>query len=58
VWVINHSAVFLIGAGIAFGSLMLTQFIPDRPGIGTETRLGQWTKSKPEQSIESQAKAS
>jgi predicted MFS family arabinose efflux permease len=57
VWVINHSAVFLIGAGIAFGSLVLTQFIPDRPGIGTETRLGQWTKSKPGQSIESQAKA-
>tara|TARA_B100001059_G_scaffold63889_1_gene59860 strand:- start:1194 stop:2450 length:1257 start_codon:yes stop_codon:yes gene_type:complete len=58
VWVINHSAVFLIGAGIAFGSLVLTQFIPDRPGIGTETRLGQWTKSKPGQSIESQTKAS
>ncbi|MBL6745245.1 MAG: MFS transporter [Pseudomonadales bacterium] len=57
VWVINHSAVFMIGAGIAFGSLVLTQFIPDRPGIGTETRLGQWTKSKPGQSIESQAKA-
>ena len=27
VWVINHSAVFLIGAGIALGSLLLSQLI-------------------------------
>lgn len=39
VWVINHSAVFLIGAGIAACSLLLTQLIPDRPGQGQETRL-------------------
>jgi predicted MFS family arabinose efflux permease len=58
VWVVNHSAVFLIGAGIAFGSLVLTQLIPDKPGIGTETRLGQWAKPKPGQPIEGQAKVS
>lgn len=39
VWVINHSAVFLIGAGIAACSLLLTQLIPDHPGQGQETRL-------------------
>jgi len=39
VWVINHSAVFIIGAGIAACSLLLTQLIPDHPGQGQETRL-------------------
>ena len=39
VWVVNHSAVFLIGAGIAACSLALTQFIPDRPAVGQETRF-------------------
>lgn len=39
VWVINHSAVFLIGAGIAACSLLLTQLIPDHPRQGQETRL-------------------
>ncbi len=39
VWVINHSAVFLIGATIAAGSLILSQLIPDRPSQGQETRL-------------------
>jgi hypothetical protein len=39
VWVVNHSAVFLIGAAIACISLLLTQFIPDKPGAGLETRL-------------------
>ena len=39
VWVYNHSAVFLVGAGIALGSLLLTQLIPDRPLQGLETRL-------------------
>lgn len=37
-WVINHSAVFLVGAAIAAVSLVLTQFIPDRPKQGQETR--------------------
>lgn len=39
VWVVNHSAVFLIGAAIAVCSLLLTQLIPDRPEAGQETRL-------------------
>ena len=43
VWVINHSAVFLVGAGIAFGSLVLTQLIPDKPRQGQETRWIQWS---------------
>ena len=43
VWVINHGAVFLVGAGIAFGSLVLTQFIPDKPQQGQETRWTQWS---------------
>lgn len=41
-WVINHSAVFLVGAGIASASLILTQLIPDRPEQGKETRWIQW----------------
>jgi hypothetical protein len=41
-WVINHSAVFLVGAAIAVGSLALTQFIPDRPKQGLETRWIHW----------------
>ena len=43
VWVINHGAVFLVGAGIAFGSLVLTQLIPDKPQQGQETRWIQWS---------------
>lgn len=38
-WVINHSAVFLVGAGIAFASLFLSQLIPDHPKPQQETRL-------------------
>lgn len=37
-WVINHSAVFLVGATIAVGSLVITQFIPDQPKQGQEIR--------------------
>ena len=37
-WVISHSAVFLIGAAIAVCSLLLSQLIPDRPLPGVETR--------------------
>ena len=39
VWVINHSAVFLIGAGIATCSLLLSQLIPNDPRPSLETRL-------------------
>jgi hypothetical protein len=39
VWVVNHSAVFLVGAVIAVGSLALSQLIPDHPLPGIETRL-------------------
>jgi len=39
VWVINHSAVFLVGAAIACASLVLSQFIPDNPRPSAETRL-------------------
>jgi hypothetical protein len=39
VWMINHSAVFIIGAGIACLSLGLSQLIPDKPMLGKETRL-------------------
>jgi predicted MFS family arabinose efflux permease len=38
-WVVNHSAVFLAGAAIALGSLLLTQLIPDHPKPSFETRL-------------------
>ncbi|HBW82406.1 MAG TPA: MFS transporter [Gammaproteobacteria bacterium] len=40
VWIIDHRAVFLIGAGIALSSLLLSQLIPDSPKFGQETRLG------------------
>jgi predicted MFS family arabinose efflux permease len=39
VWMINHSAVFLIGAAIACASLVLSQLIPDHPRPSAETRL-------------------
>lgn len=39
VWIVNYSAVFLIGAAIALASLILSQLIPDRPVAGAETRL-------------------
>jgi hypothetical protein len=45
VWVVNPSAVFLTGAAIAFTSLLLTQFIPDKPSVGLETRLSALTAS-------------
>lgn len=38
VWVYSHSTVFVIGAGIACTSLVLTQLIPDVPARGRETR--------------------
>ena len=39
VWIINHSAVFLIGAAIACASLVLSQLIPDHPRPEAATRL-------------------
>jgi predicted MFS family arabinose efflux permease len=37
-WIINHGAVFLVGAAIAGCSLVLTQLIPDNPQKHKETR--------------------
>lgn len=39
VWIFNHGAVFLIGAGIAATSLLFSQLIPDHPQPQRETRL-------------------
>ena len=38
IWIIDHSAVFVIGALIALCSLTLVQLIPDTPSLGRETR--------------------
>jgi len=38
IWLHSNAAVFLIGAGIALLSLLLTQLIPDLPMQGRETR--------------------
>lgn len=38
-WIIKPTWVFYIGAGFALCSLSLALLIPDKPGIGTETRL-------------------
>jgi len=40
VWVASHSAVFLIGAGFAVCSLLLSQNIPPRPVEGNEVVYG------------------
>lgn len=39
VWVISHSAVFLVGAGFALLSLVAAQLVPRHPIPGSETRL-------------------
>jgi hypothetical protein len=39
VWLYSNALVFLIGAGIAVGSLLLSQLIPDAPELGNETRF-------------------
>ena len=36
VWIVSHSAVFLIGTGFAICSLILAQNIPRRPLEGNE----------------------
>jgi hypothetical protein len=38
VWIVDHSAVFVIGAAIAVGSLILSQLIPNAPTPGNEIR--------------------
>ena len=40
VWVVSHSAVFLVGTGIAVCSLILSQNIPARPVEGNEVIWG------------------
>ncbi len=40
VWVISHSAVFLVGAAFAVCSLILSQNIPRRPTKGNEVNWG------------------
>ena len=40
VWVVSHSAVFLIGTGFAVCSLILSQNVPDRPAPGNEVIIG------------------
>jgi len=40
VWVVSHSAVFLIGTGFALCSLLLSQNIPTRPVEGNEVVWG------------------
>jgi len=40
VWVISHSAVFLVGTGFAVCSLFLSQNIPPRPVEGNEVNWG------------------
>ena len=40
VWVVSHSAVFLIGTGFALCSLLLSQNIPTRPVEGHEVVWG------------------
>lgn len=41
VWVVSHSAVFLVGTGFAVCSLLLSQNIPERPLEGNEVVWGQ-----------------
>jgi len=40
VWVVSHSAVFLVGTGFAVCSLILSQNVPNRPAPGNEVIFG------------------
>lgn len=40
VWMTSHALVFLIGASLAFASLMLSQLVPHVPMIGREVSFG------------------
>ncbi len=44
VWVVSHSAVFLIGTGFALCSLLLSQNIPTRPVKGNEVNWA-WVRT-------------
>ncbi|MGH1486831.1 MAG: MFS transporter, partial [Cellvibrionaceae bacterium] len=39
IWLYSPSIVFFFGAALAVISLLLSQLIPDRPVLGSETRL-------------------
>jgi predicted MFS family arabinose efflux permease len=39
VWIESRAAVFLMGAAMAFGSLLLARLVPSAPGEGLETRF-------------------
>jgi len=41
VWLESRAAVFLMGATMAFGSLLLARLVPVQPEAGLETRLAQ-----------------
>ena len=43
VWVVSHSAVFLVGTSFAVCSLLLAQNVPTNPGPGNEVRVGRVT---------------
>ena len=45
IWIISSSAVFLIGAGFALCSLLLSQNIPSNPQIGNEVNWGRVNKA-------------
>ena len=38
-WLVSNAAVFLCGAALACLSLLITQFIPNQPSLGNETRF-------------------
>ena len=40
VWLTSPVAVFLLGAGFAFCSLLLALNVPEQPGKGNEVRIG------------------
>jgi len=46
VWVVSHSAVFLIGTGFAVCSLALSQNVPRRPAPGNEVIIGKVTMAE------------
>ena len=45
VWVVSHSAVFLIGAAFAVCSLVLAQNVPRRPAPGNEAVIGKFPQA-------------
>jgi hypothetical protein len=47
VWIVSNAAVFLIGAGFAVCSLLLSQNIPSRPAEGNEVVWGKVSRATP-----------